>query len=134
MRSDFGHSPRRDAMAPRCLDHERRIGISRRAHDLHPPALEIQHEHRVVGHQPAARPYFRREEVGTSNRAPRIPATAARSPSVRIVSGNEPGVSGSIVFRNNGHIERLDLARCRSWPTSKDVPTKYGRATLFLYK
>ena len=33
---------------PRCQRHERRIGTPRRVYDLHPPALEIQHEQRVV--------------------------------------------------------------------------------------
>jgi hypothetical protein len=63
--------------APRRLDHEDRIGIRRRTHYLHPPALEIQHEQRVVGPQPAGSPHFPREEVGRGNRAPVRPQRGA---------------------------------------------------------
>ena len=54
---------------PRRLGHEGRIGIRRRAHQLHSTALQIQNKERVIGDQSSSRPDFRRKEVGPSDRA-----------------------------------------------------------------
>jgi hypothetical protein len=59
--------------APRRLGHECGMGIGRRAHDVDPPTPEIDHEERVVGHQPPRRPDFGREEVSPGDLAPVSP-------------------------------------------------------------
>jgi cytidylate kinase len=59
-----------------------------------------------------------------------IRAQRLENESAAEISGNEPGFLGSQRFRNNENIARLDLARCRCWPTFKEC----GRATLLLYK
>src|SRR5436309_7123615 len=48
----------------RRLGHECGIGIGRRPHHVNPPAPEIDHKGRVLGHQPTRRPDFGRAEVG----------------------------------------------------------------------
>src|SRR2546428_13546891 len=85
---------------PRGLPHERRVGIPRRAYDPHPPALEIQHEERVVGHQPASSPYFRREEAGPGNRAPVRPpkGTPRRRPPCRRRSPSSSGTLATVLL------------------------------------
>jgi flavin-dependent dehydrogenase len=55
---------------PRRLGHECGIGMGRRARHVDPPAPEIDHKERVVGHEPARGPDLGREEVGSRDRAP----------------------------------------------------------------
>ena len=62
---------------PRRLGHECAIGIGRRAHHVDPPAPEVDHRERVVGHQPPRRPDFGREEVGPGDLAPVSPQKGA---------------------------------------------------------
>ena len=52
------------------LAHEQRVRIGRGPDNLDTAGREIDHEHRVVRHQPAPRPDLGREEIRARDRAP----------------------------------------------------------------
>src|SRR5580765_3822107 len=55
---------------PTDLSHEQLVGMRGGSDNLDAARREVDHEERVVGHQAAPRPHFRREDVGAGDCAP----------------------------------------------------------------